>query len=91
MKLTPKQLTILEALDAYETPPSARRLADRLETPAYRAQRWRYSQVYDGLRRLQTKGAVERAEGDGWVRWRVTPKGRAAMSEQGEHGTITTT
>lgn len=81
MKLTPKQVTVLGALiDMASEKPTARALADRMETPRYRTAKYTYDEVYAHLRALDAKGAVNRYKGLA-VHWEPTDAGKAAHQE----------
>lgn len=80
MQLTEKQRTVLEAVASYSVPPTARRVADRLQTPGRRKPLYSYDEVRGQLTALVEKGAVDRpAERPGT--WRATEEGLDALGD----------
>lgn len=83
MTLTASQRDVLATVEAYREPPSTRRVADKLQAPGYRKERWTDSRVRGILRRLEARGLVERVAV--WpARWKVTPAGYAVLTSPGE-------
>lgn len=66
--MTDKQQQVMAALGKWEDPPSTRELADSMETPAFRSERFGYQEVRSHLRALERQGRVRRREGRP-VRW----------------------
>ena len=91
-RLTEKQQLVLTALDEYTIAPTARRVADRLDRPRWRAKRWHRRQVHGILDRLERRGLVrgieQRAGGRGGERWEtvwsLTDAGKAALTAAAE-------
>lgn len=81
MKLTTKQRNVLTGLkDRAPGRPTARVLADALETPRFRSAGYSYDEVYSLLRALEKKGAVQRVPGGKAVKWQLTEAGRVELA-----------
>lgn len=79
MKLTKKQRRVLEVLIAFNGHPSARRLADYMETAAVHSATYSYDEIYGQLRQLEKKGAVSRIRGGRVNKWQATDAGQDAL------------
>jgi len=77
-RLTAKQRDLLGLLKARKNPPSARQVADALQTPGYRRPLWSYDAVISSLRRIERRGLCAGVD-TGPVRWTITKRGIEAL------------
>lgn len=79
--MTTKQKHVLEGFRSDTAAiPTARQLADRLETSKFRSGAYSYDEVYSQLRALEKKGLVARKEGQRALHWQITPAGVEALA-----------
>lgn len=87
-QLTKKQRHVLASLSTHPRAagggqgPTARDLADTMESPRFGTERFTYDQVYASLRRLARRGFVTRVDGARAAHWIVTPEGGSALADR---------
>jgi Fe2+ or Zn2+ uptake regulation protein len=77
--ITTKQRFVLQGLKEIDGSPSARKLADALETPRFRSARFTYDETYSQLRRLEAKNFVRRVNVGRVLKWQTTEAGRKML------------
>jgi len=78
MPLTDKQRHVLAGLASFDESVTTRRLADRLEKPNFRTERFGTGEVRSQLWRLKRQGLVEKTLFPP-VKWTPTDVGRQAL------------
>lgn len=81
--LTANQLEVLATVEQYVDAPTARRVADRLETPGAYTRHWGYDRTYAVLKRMEKRGFVARDKRRP-AHWSVTSAGYEVLLAPGE-------
>ncbi len=78
VKVTRKQGHVLRGLEQADRAVSIRELADQMDKPVFRAEKYSESEVRTHLRALIRKGLASRGEANNPVRYSINHAGRGA-------------